>query len=367
MIGDTRKLAHLDALRAGLAMWVFWGHLSVLCDLHVPVLSAPGAAVDCFMVISGFLMVFTTRRTLGASPNLRNALNFYVVRFFRIAPLYYLMLLVCAPVAAEWDQLRTQWLQALHGSNAPTPEPMTGLATPSGVLAHATFTFGLIPSLVDSVPLPDWSLSLEMQFYLLFPLLAPWAWQHPIGRVALVVGGAWLSWVVPQYLGSYSAPGLWAHFVQPSVILFKLNVFVCGMLMAHWYIGGASWQRSDLSSLTLAGLCLVTSKPQVWIFAALLVYLLASPSSRLAGVLSHRLFSKLGDWSYGVYLIHIFLACPLLWCLEQAWQVSSLGPVQRFAIAAPACTVLVLFASAALYRLVEQPGMNVGRRLTQRV
>lgn len=328
MIGDTRKLAHLDALRAGLAMWVFWGHLSVLCDLHVPVLSAPGAAVDCFMVISGFLMVFTTRRTLGASPNLRNALNFYVVRFFRIAPLYYLMLLVCAPVAAEW---------------------------------------GLIPSLVDSVPLPDWSLSLEMQFYLLFPLLAPWAWQHPIGRVALVVGGAWLSWVVPQYLGSYSAPGLWAHFVQPSVILFKLNVFVCGMLMAHWYIGGASWQRSDLSSLTLAGLCLVTSKPQVWIFAVLLVYLLASPSSRLAGVLSHRLFSKRGDWSYGVYFIHIFLVCLLLWGLEQAWQVSSTGSVQPIAIAVPACTVLALFASAALYRLVEQSGMNVGRRLTQRV
>ncbi|TDP88522.1 peptidoglycan/LPS O-acetylase OafA/YrhL [Aquabacterium commune] len=366
MSGENAKLAYLDALRAGLAMWVFLGHLSGFCDWHVPVLATPGSAVDCFMLVSGFLMVYTTRKTLGAASTVRNAWIFYLGRFFRIAPLYYLTLLACAPVAAEWDQLRTQWHQALHGPHAVAYEEMTGLASWPGVVAHLTFAFGLIPSLVNSVPLPDWSLSLEMQFYLLFPLMAPWAWQHPVGRVALVVTSAVLSWVVPAYFGRYAEPGAWYHFVQPSMILFKLNVFVAGMLVAAWHVRGARWDGAALSTVVLVAVSLLTSRPQVWMFLALFMYLLSSPNSKLAAFFSRRVFGKLGDWSYGIYLVHIFLVFPVLWWLEQHWRLSAFSPAQRFAIAAPVCTVIVLAVSAFLHRTVEMPGVKFGRRFMPR-
>lgn len=366
MSGDNAKLAYLDALRAGLAMWVFWGHLSGYCNFHVPVVSAAGAAVDCFMLISGFLMVYTTRKTLGTVSNVRNAVSFYLGRFFRIAPLYYLMLLVCALVSAEWDHARIQWFQALYGPDAILDKEVTGLATWLGVLAHLTFASGLIPSLVISVPLPDWSLSLEMQFYLLFPLMAPWAWQHPAGRVALVLVSAALSWVIPTYFGQYNVPGAWFHFVQPSMILYKLNVFVAGMLMAAWYAGGARRDGTALSTVALVCVSLTTSRPQVWVFAATFMYLLSAPKSGLASFLSHRVFGKLGDWSYGIYLVHILLVFPVLWWLEQQWQLSRLSPFQRFMIAAPVCTVVVLLASALLHRTVELPGVQLGRRFMPR-
>ena len=39
-------------------------------------------------------------------------------------------------------------------------------------MAHFTFLFGFIPRYAASTHIPDWSIGLEMQFYLFFPFIA---------------------------------------------------------------------------------------------------------------------------------------------------------------------------------------------------
>lgn len=356
------KLGFLDAMRAGLALWVFWGHLTVLCAVNVPVLSAPGAAVDGFMMISGFLMVYTTKNTLGRAVTPRAVRDFYLTRFFRIAPLYYVMLLLCGLVMGPWEAARDAWWLALHGGSVGPLEPMQGLATMGGVLAHVSFIFGLMPSMVISVPLPDWSLSLEMQYYLLFPVLCAMVYLRWGILLGLVVFSTAAAIVLPRYLGYYGEPGIWAHFGQPSVIALKLNVFLVGMLLANWYMKGAGAGKVDCIWLVLAAVCLLSVKPVVWAFFLLFCFLLKMPTSRLARWLSAPLFGRLGDWSYGIYLVHIFVMTPTLWLMEQYWQLSRWAPVNRLIVALSICSILVFLVSALLHKWIEKPGIQWGRQ-----
>ncbi len=357
------KLSFLDALRAGLALWVFWGHLAVMCAFNVPVLSAPGAAVDGFMIISGFLMVYTTQRTLGQAITMPSVRDFYLTRFFRIAPLYYVMLLLSGLCVVPWTSMRDTWWSASQGAAAAPLEAMTGLSSLEGIVAHATFVFGLFPSWVMSVPLPDWSLSLEMQFYVLFPLLCAMGYLRRWRMVCLVAVTTLCALMLPQYLGYFVTPGLWAHYVQPSVIALKLNVFVAGMLLAHWHVQHAGKSIHDKFSLGMAVLCLASVKPVVWLFFLLLCYLLCNPCGRLSSMFSRPVFSRLGDWSYGIYLIHTFSMVPVLWGMDQVWQMSQWSPWMRYAVSAGVCSALVLTMAAMLHHLVEKPGIQLGRRL----
>lgn len=86
---ERPHLAIFDPLRGFLAFWVYAGHLSLLTtgDDH-----RAAVAVDIFMFVSGFLM-FYIWNVEGPQPgNGKTVASFYVRRFFRIAPLYYLVL-----------------------------------------------------------------------------------------------------------------------------------------------------------------------------------------------------------------------------------------------------------------------------------
>ncbi|WP_367225298.1 acyltransferase family protein, partial [Mesorhizobium sp.] len=74
-------------------------------------------------------------------------------------------------------------------------------------------------------PLPDWSLGLEMQFYAVFPAL-----------MLLVRRFGWLwSALVAAALGALAVvilKSMSVHFPMPSFLPLKIQVFLCGMLLA---------------------------------------------------------------------------------------------------------------------------------------
>ena len=264
-------LASLDGFRACLALWVYLGHLATATGFANGLLARHALAVDLFMVLSGFLMVHTWRGDIR-SVSLASAqtLRFFLNRFFRIAPLYYLLLAICSVDLTGLAAMNDAVLRAF-----PPPwsaelehfEPLTAwhFGNLRWLWTHLTLMFGLFPGLEASTPLPDWSLSLEMQFYLVFPVLLTILRKVPL--IALAVCSAATAWVAPAMFGSYLVPGTWAHFGQPSFLPYRLNAFVAGMVVALWIRSRESAGRSrsaDVSAAIAATICLIPlTKPVI--------------------------------------------------------------------------------------------------------
>ena len=134
----TTRLHQLDGLRAFAFLAVFAHHA-----LGAPLL---WAGVDLFFVLSGFLITAILVKQQGSKSFFR---SFYSRRFLRIFPAYYLVLAVTfALFDAQW---REHWYwYVFYISN----------------IQDAFVSMG------SPLLTPMWSLAVEAQFYVLWPLLA---------------------------------------------------------------------------------------------------------------------------------------------------------------------------------------------------
>src|SRR5437764_12543746 len=123
MNSDNRPnhIGFVDGIRGYSALWVMFGHFSTRTGCWIPVLQSPGKAVDLFMVVSGFLMTYhhLLRRRSEPLPAVTNWGRFYVRRIFRIAPLYFPVLLFCFLSLGYYAIAQQHALKSLVGVNAP--------------------------------------------------------------------------------------------------------------------------------------------------------------------------------------------------------------------------------------------------------
>lgn len=377
------KQAHLpwlDGLRGLAAFWVLASHVQILSGLRdLPLLSWGGIAVDLFMLLSGFLMAhnYFLRRQAEPWGEPRTFLLFWLRRFFRIAPLYYLLLIVAvgiggmlaedrSAIAAIWPNTATPLRRYLDGSVA-------------NYLAHFSFAFGFLPDYAFRTALPDWSIGLEMQFYLVFPFL----------MLAMLRCGA--------YVASFAAlalcvalwflfPGYFASFEMPSFIAMKLCVFMAGIWIAIGRQRG-TMTRALLAALallvvwTLAGRHFHAGEPHIvsacrFAIVVGMFYLmddgslpggrlLLAPVAFLRRWLSGRVARFLGDTSYCTYLLHLLILLPVAGTLAARQDYVALPSPVRFLL----CLALVLppvyLVSWALFRTVETYGIHLGRRVVK--
>ena len=372
----TQSQTHLfalDGFRACLALWVFFGHLADACGYGNKLLSLHPLAVDLFMVLSGFLMVHTWKEEIHATQFIKKStLNFYLMRFFRIAPLYYLLLLICylfGPALAHMHdvilkEMPPPWAQSISNFDPHTDWNFEGFRW---IWMHLSFLFGLFPGMENSTPLPDWSLSLEMQFYFVFPLLLVLLRKIPIILIAIVV--AITAFWAPKLWGNYLDAGTLSHFGQPSFLPYRLNAFFAGMIVALWSrsrtgTGKISLGQKILLALTAFFCILPLSKPVI------LVYLLfVLISYRQIPVISKMLSLKpmrfLGDISYSIYLCHILIVYPVVYGLIQSAHFLQRSPLERFSLSLLITMPIVILSSYILYRFVELPSIRIGKKLSQ--
>jgi peptidoglycan/LPS O-acetylase OafA/YrhL len=159
---DDARVATLDAGRAVAIVGVIVVHLA----LFMPALPAWLQAladmgqygVQLFFVISAVTIMLTleaeTKRFGNDRPLL--AWRFYVKRFFRIAPLYYVAIAVYS---------LGNHLAGRFGTQVTAPHGM------ADVLANIVFVHAWVPGAVNSVVPGGWSIGVEMCFYLFAPLI----------------------------------------------------------------------------------------------------------------------------------------------------------------------------------------------------
>lgn len=358
-----RHYGSLDGIRGLCALWVLLGHLLNSTGEHWAIwapLEHPLLSVDVFMVLSGFLMVthFEERRSIEPWAAPATWCRFWLRRGFRIAPLYYTVVLLMIVFRNRFNAV---WDPAWPSLDYAT----VSLAT---VVNHLSFAFGLLPGSYRSLPVPDWSLSLEMQFYVVFPGLML-LWARMGAAVAAIVLSATclvLAWMLPDYF---------AAFVLPSALPAKLPIFLAGMLIATW---AGRPQRTILLPALAVLLAFVPTPgaggaPSL-VSRAILVALVAAlvgtelgiarPLAGTVALLRSRLLRFMGDASYGVYLVHFPLLILLSAAVTRLWPQAD-GGLRSLLLLLP----LLLSSYAVAWMLhvgIERPGIELGRAVLAR-
>lgn len=138
--------------------------------------------VDLFFLISGFLLVLPWARHALLGRGAPRARDFWIRRVRRIVPAYYvhlaLLFLVVLPLVAGFGFWReNRWLVSFNA------------------VAHSLFLHYTTPISSASLNLNGalWTLALEAQFYLLLPLIAPFAVRRPLACLVLtlLVSACW--------------------------------------------------------------------------------------------------------------------------------------------------------------------------------
>ena len=363
----------LDGLRGALAIWVFVFHAAAFSGFWTWLIPPGAFAVDGFMFLSGFLMTrnFIVREKAEPLANRSTIIRFFIRRVFRIAPLYYLLLTVaylCAPQYNKFSEVNAAfpppWVDAVTSN--PSHSEITGI----NVLAHVSFLFGLFPQYASNAMLPDWSLSLEMQFYVAIPFIMLLARRIDIVLLSLVL--LVVQTIVRHHIGLYLSPKEWGFWPQPSMLAFKITCFMSGVLLAMYL--------SHRRPLIVALFFTVAFVGQAYIFAAISIFsflasanldrkegLVASSVTLIKNVLSHPISRFFGDISYGVYLIHILVLLPVLHILLKMNGFAALSSWLRFTILVALTVICVVPCAALLHWLVELPGIAAGRRLARMV
>ncbi|KAF1038909.1 MAG: hypothetical protein GAK35_03744 [Herbaspirillum frisingense] len=204
--GRQTHLPWLDGLRGIAALWVLASHVQILSGMRdIPVLSWGGIAVDLFMLLSGFLMAhnYFLRRRAEPWDAPRTFTMFWLRRFFRIAPLYYLLLIVAIAMGSMLAQDRSAIASVWPSTMTPLHRYLDGSL--DNYLAHFSFAFGFLPDFAFRTALPDWSIGLEMQFYLVFPflMLAFWRFGAFRGSIAALAVCGLMWFLFPAYFARF--------------------------------------------------------------------------------------------------------------------------------------------------------------------
>lgn len=279
--------------------------------------------VDVFFVISGFLI--TSHLVRDASRSGRVALlSFWGRRALRLLPLATAVLIVTAGAIVLWAPPST-WRPSLEGVIAST-----------FYVQNWTLAAGSVDYLArDQAPLPTqhfWSLSVEEQFYIAWPLLliAALAIAALVSRRprAEVVRPAWAIAITVVGLASF-AYSLWLTATDPGVAYFSTFTrawqFAAGAGLAFVPVllraGSRPRLRTALAaSASWLGLALVvggtlligegtpfpgTAALIPVIGAALLLWSGTAPVRFAPSTFGNvRVIERIGDLSYGIYLWH---------------------------------------------------------------
>lgn len=292
-----------------------------------------GIGVDFFFVLSGFVLAWSWRP--GGSVK-----AFYRRRFARLAPAYWVALvygfvwvvvLYRDPVGAALNAI-----PAVFGLQAWFPDPAVHFAA-NGV---------------------EWSVSTELFFYALFPLLI-WAVHRRIGRAALVAVAVLLGGIAPFALTPVLPAdfGVWFVNIFPGM---RIGEFVCGVLLATAIKAGRRVPvRPSVAVAVFLACYLVLPESPAWVpqravfLAAILLVIAALAQSDLVGtrsIASSRGLVRLGEWSYCFYLVHQMTSQIMLFVCARIVPGKALGPV--WLLSALGMSILL---AALLYHVVERP------------
>ncbi len=307
-------LSNLTPLRGLAAILVAVFHFEMAIGRFVPAgttmfFEKSYLMVDLFFVLSGFIMLHVYGRVFDRVLQQGQLRHFLVARFARTYPLHLFSLLLLVVIV----RYLTNW------GNPPIVFEQPREILPNVFLLQA---FGVCH--IYNWNIPSWSISAEWGAYLLFPFLAVWiSRQRRLAPILLAIGVV-AAWVCIEYALPRKNP------LNPAIpVPHNLNTtfdygwlrgvagFSAGMVMYQLYrmsgvdrVIGRDAASVLILLLLVAGLHFAINDALVVVLFAALVLNFALNNGVLHRVCNNRVLQYLGDISYSIYLMQIFLQEP---------------------------------------------------------
>ncbi|MGC1394573.1 MAG: acyltransferase [Coleofasciculaceae cyanobacterium] len=372
---QQRHLPWVDALR-GLAIFGV-----LICHAGQQVENLPSflgnltyqgaVGVQLFYMISAFTLFLslTNRKKIEKKP----LVNFFMRRFFRIAPLFY-----CAIV---FYMLTTgmgpnYWIE--DGKSITIPNLIT----------HLTFTNGWNPYWINSLVPVGWSIAIEMPFYLIVPYL--------FKKIKTINQAIWLTLIVlllsklVNYILSQnpliSDRQIWDLFLVywlPSQLpFFALGIVLYFLLVdtikqPSAQVSLKSQLKKTITPLFLISLSLAVfsyiSKTQLgmlgFLYGIALLSLAVFLSQHSVFWLVNKFWCYLGKISYSAYLTHLIVLYIIKNFLQKALLLLNLNlpPTINLLLLLGFLLVGTIAISEITYKFIELPGLQLGRIIIAKI
>jgi peptidoglycan/LPS O-acetylase OafA/YrhL len=351
------RVGTIDGLRGLLALAVFFHHAAIwhqyiiIGEWRPPpsrfYANLGPAGVSMFFMITGYLFWSQMLKTRGRP----NFLKLYVGRLFRIVPLYLvlaLIVLISVGFATHWRLNESPF----SVSNEVARWLAGGVLDVPDVNAyHAS----LISASVT------WSLSYEWMFYASLIVTAFFA-RNPLAGFLLPLVGL-ITVILLFYCG-------YRLFEAKIALLFSVGMIAAAVrepLASAALNGIPQWALSAVA-IGAAALAVMGFDGMYGVAPELLLgvgFLLIVSGATLFGLLLTRPARRLGDISYGIYLLQgpVLL---LAFSFPALRVASAASPAVHWSLAAIAAAALTAFATLT-HSLVERPGIQAGRWASARI
>ncbi|MGE0280956.1 MAG: acyltransferase family protein [Rhizobiaceae bacterium] len=329
-----------------------WG-MPPLSSIHFAV------GVDLFFILSGFILAYNYR----SMPSLADAIRVIGYRIARIWPLHLVtlaaaMLFFADPANPYFDPARL-WATI----------PMVQAWLGNGLYAlHGNAV--------------SWTISVELGFYLLFPLfiILPTRWLLVATALLSVATIIWAAMFVnvKVHTDAMSAPAIMRFHPGSYIVQFAAGMIACRLfLQREWRMPFATASILEAVATALAvffffaNLSMFLGLERIWpfprpmlfwpthlyaiAFLLPLIFVLAIGQGAISRALRNPAMVFLGEISFATYMCHLII----LMALERSSLTSS--------FALPAYFGLVYLTSAVLYFIVERPAQRMLRRATDAV
>lgn len=344
------KLPALHGLRGLAALAILLFHLAWVGHVTPPLwLSASviqfSFAVQMFFVLSAFSLA-TSHFTRPAT-----TAQFFIKRYFRLAPLF-----ACLVV-----------FQTLK----------TGDISPTNIALNLSLLFAFVPSVgpSSSIVQGGWSVGVEMVFYILLPVMLALC-RGAKGAGILFASAALVSYAASLEILAHPtttrfvthapivhfacfAAGLFAFFLHRDVTWprWRMALLIAAIALLGWLVVGEDYAGFNARKAPSVIAMLAPT------FAVLCLWQATFPSR----LLTNSLMQYFGDRSYGIYLLQfpviVFLKDEGVYARVLA-AFHAAGPSAYF-VCLLVTLLLLLGVVEIAYRLIELPGIALGRRLSK--
>jgi peptidoglycan/LPS O-acetylase OafA/YrhL len=323
--------------------------------------------VDLFFVLSGFL-IGGILLDVKDSPSYYK--TFYIRRFYRIVPIYYLWLLGYILLLLAVRDLFSTYI----------PDPFIP-SLKGGVLWLFAFvqnvSFDRYMSLGWVWLVPTWSLAVEEQFYLVAPLLIRRLSRQALALVlgATVLMAPLLRLWVRSHFPIMGANWDLAYILMPC----RADTLAIGVLAAlFWrtpslraWLSNRAWLLYALTAAFFTGMVVLGRSPDLssfsmqsvgytWIalfYGLVLILVLEKPQGLLAWLMRAKWLGEIGRLSYCIYLIHF----ATWWVFHLAvYLVEGRPPEWHYTAASFAALIAVYAVARMSWRDIEYPLLRRG-------